>query len=126
MTTATPAAVAATATGAVVTLAAALDSPAAVYGALVGAVAVIVFFSFGAVVVGATASVMPSASLLVALLTYVLQVILLGLVFWSLPASLEPSWVAAAVIACTFAWCLGLIAAHIVPGGATRVTGGAR
>ena len=61
-------------------------SPAAL-GAAVGFAMVLVFFGTGAVVVNAVASVSPSASMLVALLTYTLQVVLVGVVFAALDRS---------------------------------------
>jgi len=53
-------------------------TPAAV-GAALGAGIVLVFFGTGAVVVNAVAAVSPAASLLVALLTYTLEVALVAL-----------------------------------------------
>ena len=55
-------------------------SPAAL-GAAVGSGMVLVFFGFGALTVNAVASVSPAASLLVALLTYTLEVVAVGVVF---------------------------------------------
>jgi ATP synthase protein I len=84
-------------------------APAA-YGALVGALLVLVVFGLGAFAVNAVATWMPAASMLVALLTYTLQVLVLGLVFWALRGSgalgstLDARWLAAAVIAGTLAW----------------------
>jgi len=79
-------------------------------GAAIGAGMVLVFFAFGAVTVGAVASVSPAASLPVALLTYVLQVAAIGLVLLGLRSSgaletaVEPRWVAGAIIAATLVW----------------------
>ena len=84
-------------------LGAAVGGSAAAYGALVGT----------ARVVGV---LMPAAALLVALLTYTLQVVVMGLVFVALKGSgllestLDRRWLAGAVIAGTFGW----IAAQIV------------
>lgn len=83
---------------------------ATAYAALVGGLLVLMVFGAGAFAVDAVASILPSASLLVALLTYTLQVVVLGLVFWALSESgavgttLTPAWLAGAVIAGTLAW----------------------
>jgi ATP synthase protein I len=67
-------------------------------------------FAFGAVSLGVVARVAPAASLLVALLTYTLQVVLVGLVYIGLSGSgsldgpIDPRWLSAAVIACTLTW----------------------
>ncbi len=99
----------------VVTLGAALagllvSGPAAGAGALVGALLVLLVFGLGAFAVNAVASMMPAASLLVALLTYTLQVVLMGLVFWGLSTSgalgeqLDERWLAGTVIVGTLVW----------------------
>jgi ATP synthase protein I len=83
--------------------------------ALIGAAAAVGVFAFGAFVVNAVAGIMPRAALMVALLTYTLQVVVLGLVFAVLGGlarfdeALERRWLAAALIASTLAW----LAAHI-------------
>ncbi len=67
-------------------------------------------FAFGAVVLGVVALVAPSASLLVALLTYTLQVVVVGLVYvglrsgGALDGPVDARWLSAAVIASTLAW----------------------
>lgn len=78
--------------------------------ALLGtAIAVGVFF-MGAFAVNVVAAQLPAASLLVAMLTYTLQVVLMGLLFWALSTSgaleesLSREWLAGTVIACTLAW----------------------
>ncbi len=69
-----------------------------------------VVFAFGSFAVDGVARLMPAASLLVALLTYVLQIVVLGVVFVGLQASgvLEESvdrrWLGGVVIACALAW----------------------
>lgn len=79
-------------------------------GAAIGATMVCVVFAFGAVVLGVVALVAPAASLLVALLTYTLQVVLVGLVYMglsgggALDGTVDPKWLSGAVIACTLAW----------------------
>ena len=91
-------------------LGALLGGSSAALGAAVGFAMVLVFFGTGAVVVNAVASVSPSASMLVALLTYTLNVVLVGLVFVGLARSgalqdaVAPRWLAGAVIACTLVW----------------------
>lgn len=96
--------VAATVIGAVVV------GSAAAYSALAGTLLVLAVFGVGSVVVDTVAGVMPSASLLVALLTYTLQVVLMGLVFLGLSGSgllddtLDREWLAGVVIAGTFGW----------------------
>jgi ATP synthase protein I len=89
-------------------------SPAAL-GALLGAGVVLVFFATGAVVVNAVASVSPAASLLVALLTYTLEVALVALVLTGLDRSglvgdtVDRTWVGGTVIAATLVW----LGAHV-------------
>ena len=79
-------------------------------GAAIGATMVCLVFAFGAVVLGIVALVAPAASLLVALLTYTLQVVLVGLVYvglsggGALDGSVDAKWISGAVIACTLAW----------------------
>lgn len=90
-------------------------SPAAL-GAATGATLVCLVFASGTLVVGVTAMVAPAASLLVALLTYTLQVLAVALVYLGLSESgalegpVDPRWLSAAVIACTLVW----MVAHIV------------
>jgi len=96
-------------TAAVVLGALVAGSPAAA-GAANGTVMVCAFFAFGAVVLGVVAKAAPAASMLVALLTYTLNVVLVGLVFVGLARSgalqdaVAPRWLAGAVIACTLVW----------------------
>ena len=93
-----------------------LSGAPAAAGAAIGFAMVLVFFGTGTVVVNAVASVSPSASLLVALLTYTLQVVLVGVVFAALDASgalgdsVDRVWAGAAVITATLVWLLS----HIV------------
>ncbi len=87
----------------------------AAYGALTGALLVVVVLGFGSFAVNAVADLMPSASLMIALLTYTLQVVVMGLVFVALNRSglledaLDPRWLAGAVIVGTFGWLIGQI-----------------
>lgn len=84
----------------------------AAYGALVGTVLAVGVFALGAFSVNLVAGVMPSASLLVAMLTYTLQVVLMALVLVALSSSgalddgLDRGWLAGAVITVTLVWLL--------------------
>jgi ATP synthase protein I len=95
---------------ALVALAAVLTGPPGALGALIGTGLVASVFAFGAVAVGLVALVAPAASLLVALLTYTLQVVVVGLVYMGLSSGgaldgpVDARWLSAAVIACTLAW----------------------
>ena len=64
---------------------------AAAYGALVGTVLVVAVFGFGTFTVNAVAALLPAASLLVALLTYTLQVVAMALAFVARAARDWPS-----------------------------------
>jgi ATP synthase protein I len=91
-------------------VAAVVTGSAGAYGALAGTALVLGVLGFGAVVVNTVAGVMPTASLMVALLTYSLQVVLMGVVFAALSRSgllddtLDRSWLAGVVIGGTFGW----------------------
>jgi ATP synthase protein I len=80
------------------------------YGAAIGALIVLGVFGFGSFVVNTVAALMPTAALLVALLTYTLQVVAMGLVFVALSGSgllgdtLDREWLAGTVIAGTLVW----------------------
>jgi ATP synthase protein I len=93
-----------------VLLAALLTGSTGSAGAAIGAVLVCAVFAFGTVVVGLVALVAPAASLLVALLTYTLQVVAVAFVYLGLSESgalegpVDPRWLSAAVIGCTLAW----------------------
>ncbi len=83
---------------------------AAASGAAIGAVLVLGFFGLGSVAVSAVAAVSPSTSLLVALLTYTLEVVLLALVFVALTRSgalvdaVDRQWLGLTVIGGTLVW----------------------
>ena len=105
------AAVAATLLGVCIAIVGALvDGSPALGGALVGTVLAVGVFAFGVVTVHAVTHVLPSASLIVAVLTYTLQVVLMALAFVALTGSgllddsLDRAWLAGAVIACTGVW----------------------
>jgi ATP synthase protein I len=88
-------------------------------GALVGVVMVVGFFGFGTLTMSLVSRVAPAASLLVALLTYTLQVLLLGLVFVGLTSSgatdgaLDPRWLGGTVVAATLAWTVWLVVREV-------------
>ncbi|HEX4978302.1 MAG TPA: hypothetical protein VFV40_10600 [Nocardioides sp.] len=103
--------------GAAVAVAGALvDGLPAAAGAGAGLLMVLVFFGLGAVVLDVVAGVAPTLSLLVAMLTYTLQVVLVGLVFVGLTRSglldsdLDADWLGGTVIVGTLTW----LAAQVV------------
>lgn len=107
---------AALAVGLLVSLVGALTSgSAAAYGALVGTAIVVGICSSGSFAVNYVATVMPAASLLFAMLTYTLQVVLMALVFVGLSRSgaldrtLDREWLAGAIIAAVACWLVGQI-----------------
>lgn len=75
------------------------------------------FFATGTVVLDVVASLAPATSLLVALLTYTLQVVLVGLVFVALNRSgmledtVDARWLGATVIAGTLGWLVAQVVA---------------
>jgi ATP synthase protein I len=98
-----------------VVLAALVTGSSGAAGAAIGAVMVCVVFASGAVVLGAVALVAPAASMLVALLTYTLQVVLVAAVYvglsrgGALEGPVDARWLSAAVIGCTLAWTMSQI-----------------
>lgn len=86
-----------------------------VRGALVGTALVVTVLAVGAFVVHLVAGMLPTASLLVALLTYTLQLVVLAVALVLVERSeaatdaLDREWLAAAVIAATAAWLVGQI-----------------
>ncbi|MCW2759842.1 MAG: putative synthase protein [Marmoricola sp.] len=86
-------------------------------GALVGGSIACVFFLFGSFVVNAATRIAPQAAMVMALMTYTLQVALVALVFAVLADSgaigttLSSGWVAGGVIAATVAWVAGQLVA---------------
>ncbi len=90
-----------------------------VLGALVGAGLVWAFFLFGAVSVGLVSAYAPGASLLVALVTYTLQVVLLAVAFVAVErlagpsGAVDVSWVAVMVILGTVGWMAALVRASV-------------
>lgn len=95
---------------AAVLLGALVSGSAAAYGALVGTLLVLAVLGLGSMVVSVIAGVMPTAALLVALLTYTLQVVLMGLLLavlaesGALGAALDAEWLGGTVIAGTVLW----------------------
>ncbi len=94
----------------VVVLAALTGGEPASYGALVGTAIALVVFSFGAFAVDAVARLMPVASLLVAMLTYTMQVLLMLVVFVGLNQagvlddSVDREWLGGSIIIGVLAW----------------------
>jgi ATP synthase protein I len=88
----------------------------AAYGSLVGTAVVVGVFGLGALVVDRVAGALPSAALLVALMTYTLQVVLLAALFLSLSGSgllddaLDRQWLAGTIVVGTFVW----LGAHLL------------
>ncbi len=84
-------------------------------GAVLGAGLMSAFYLFGTVTVSLVAAYAPRASLLVALLTYVLQVGALALVLAEVQASpasgstLDVAWTGGAVVVATVAWLVLLV-----------------
>lgn len=100
-----------------VVAAALVDGRAAVVGAAGGGVLTLAVFAIGVAVVTVVARLMPSASLLVALMTYALQLLVLALCVAALERAgvtdedLSRGWFAAAVIAVALLWVAGQLVA---------------
>ena len=98
-----------------VVVAAAVAGAPAARGVLVGAVTVVAVFSFGMAVTHAVATISPALSLLVALLTYALQLVVLVLVLTALErsealgSSLDRSWIGGTIIVGTLLWTAALV-----------------
>jgi ATP synthase protein I len=96
-----------------------VTGPSALVGAVIGTAMVCLFFGGGAIVLDAVAALAPAASLLVALLTYTLQVVLVGAVFAGLRRSglleeaIDPRWLGGTVIAATLTWLTVQVAASL-------------
>lgn len=86
----------------------------AALGAALAAVMVIGFFASGAIVLNAVARVMPTAALLIALMTYSLQVVMIGVVFVVVrrvglvgsgeSSSVDSTWLGVSIIVLTLVW----------------------
>ncbi len=96
-----------------------LTGTSALLGAVIATAMVCLFFGVGAVVLDAVAALAPAASLLVALLTYTLQVVLVGAVFVGLRRSglleetIDPRWLGGTVIAATLTWLTAQVVASL-------------
>lgn len=99
----------------VAVIGAVLDGGAAFAGALVGSALVTVVFAFGTISVNLVAHLVPTASLLVALLTYTLQLVLLAAALIALARSgaidstLSRGWLAGGLFASSAVWIVGQI-----------------
>jgi ATP synthase protein I len=97
-------------------LGALVSGSAAAYGALAGTLLVVGVFGFGTFTVNAVAALMPTASLLVAVMTYTLQVVLMAMAFIVLSGSgalddtIDRAWLGGTVIAGTMVWLVVQIA----------------
>lgn len=97
-------------------LGAALAGREAASGSLVGTAVVVGVFGLGSLVVDRVAGLLPSAALLVALLTYTLQVVALAGLFVGLSTSglldriLDREWLAGTILVGTFVW----LGAHLL------------
>ncbi|MDN5895427.1 MAG: hypothetical protein L0H93_15560 [Nocardioides sp.] len=96
-------------------LGAVTDGAPAAYGALVGTLVIVFVLAFGAFSVELVSRVVPAMSIIVALLSYALQLVLLLVILVSLDRagaleeSLAPKWVVAAIIVGTFTWLVAQI-----------------
>lgn len=84
----------------------------ALSGALIGTGLVLVFFGLGHVVLTMLRDIEPSMLLLIAMLTYVLQVVCLLAVFASVSAwsgDISTRTLGITIIACTICWTVGLV-----------------
>jgi hypothetical protein len=94
-----------------------LDGAPGATGALVGGCLTLAVFAVGLGLVSLAARVLPTASLLVALLTYTLQLLVLAMAVALLDRTglagdeLSRGWFAAGVIAVTLLWLLGQVVA---------------
>ena len=100
-----------------VVLAALTSGRPGVVGVAAGGVLTLAVFTLGVAVVGFVARLLPGASLLVALMTYVLQLLVLALVVAAIDGAdlgaetLSRGWFAAGVIAVTLTWVAGQLVA---------------
>ena len=93
------------------------DGRPGVVGAAVGGVVTLMVFALGLAAVGFVARLLPGASMLVALMTYALQLLVLALVVTGIDRAdagaetLSRGWFAAAVIVVTLTWLVGQLVA---------------
>ena len=96
-------------------LAVAMGGRAQLFGALAGSAMVAGFFVFGMVNTALAAAFAPRVALVVALVTYTLQVVVLGLVLVAVsrsgltPARLDVRWLAGTVIVGALGWTVALV-----------------
>ena len=94
-----------------------VDGRPGVVGAAVGGVLTLTVFALGLAAVGFVARLLPGASMLVALMTYTLQLLVLAVVVTAIDRadtgaeSLSRGWFAAAVIVVTLTWLAGQLVA---------------
>ncbi|QIK67113.1 hypothetical protein G7072_12845 [Nocardioides sp. HDW12B] len=127
------ASVAVTAVGVVLALLALLvGGSGAATGAAAGALLVVSFFTFGAFSVNLVATVAPRASMLFALMTYTLQVLLLAVVLVAVnrsdvaPGTFDARWLGGTVIVGTLVWMGALLVGTLragTPGETTHAVG---
>ena len=104
---------------AAVTLAALVSGGPAATGAAIATGMVCGFFGLGALVLGVVTRLAPAASLLVAMLTYTLKVVLIGVVFLALSRSgalggaVDAEWLGGTVIGCTLVWSASQIVLNV-------------
>ena len=105
-----------------------LDGSAAALGAAAGALLVVSFFTFGSFSVNLVATVAPRASMVFALMTYTLQVLLLAVVLVAVnrselaPGTLDPRWLGGTVIVTTLVWMGALLVGTLRSDGASEST----
>lgn len=93
-------------------------APAA-WGALVGGSIALLFLALGSLVVSLAAAWAPAMSLLVAMMTFTLQVLLAGLVFWALGDSalvarhLSTTWLAGGVVVAALSWTVAQVVTSV-------------
>lgn len=114
------AALATAAIGAVLAVVGALvDGSSAAWGALFGTALALLVFGLGAAAVNLVAGALPTMSLVVAMMTYVLQLVLIWLVLSALESSellestLDREWLGGAVILGAMAWMAGQVRLHL-------------
>lgn len=98
------------ATVALLVAASATTGSAAVLGVLVAAGIVLVVFGLGTAAVSVVARILPSAALMIAMVTYLLQVVLMAVILTVLQRSgllgdeIDRAWLGGAVIVLAFVW----------------------
>ncbi|GAB2766858.1 hypothetical protein GCM10027020_19530 [Nocardioides salsibiostraticola] len=96
-----------------------VDGSPAAYGAIVGTLLAITVFGLGAAAVNLVAGVLPTMSLVVAMMTYILQLVVIWLVLSALESTellestLARGWLGGAVIIGAMAWMAGQVGLHI-------------